>query len=476
MNVFLKHTVVALLWSCLVIRAGAQPELPPPPNNNSHPALKEIEKEEARLYRERTALYNSPQAPAEWKELRQLQKQVDDREVAHKKALEPLEDKRRTLTDSDAVRAWNKKIGAINAQLDQLRERKYQRVYDEGIELVRERHAELAKPRPPDVTQLRRLGFDALSFPRIDGSTSTQPLAVLIACRAFGMPYNWISRDERRKDRERDFLEFFGGKAEPEVKLAEFSLQATPDKPSDERLAVIINRLLATNASTNQAYINLVEGRSDIGLFARGPSQDELALAKMKGVELDVTPCALDAFVFLIHRDNPIRSLSSAQLRDIYSGKVTRWRNVGEYEGPITAYQREESSGSQVLMRQLVMQDTPLFTPKGDSRRAPQLVGYLMSSPYIELTDNKGGIGYSVYYYERFMMGSPQTRMLKVDGVEPNFDNIRQRRYPFVSDVAMVTRKDLDAESAAAKLRAWLLSPEGQSVVKQSGYVPVVGK
>jgi ABC-type phosphate transport system substrate-binding protein len=126
-------------------------------------------------------------------------------------------------------------------------------------------------------------------------------------------------------------------------------------------------------------------------------------------------------------------------------------------------------------MRNLVMKDTPLFKPKED-RRAPQLIGYLMSSPYIQLTDDPAGIGYSVYYYERFMIGSRKTQMLAVDGVEPAFDTIQQRQYPFVSEVVVVTRKGLTANSPAIRLRTWLLSPEGQHIVRQSGYVPIRDK
>jgi phosphate transport system substrate-binding protein len=152
---------------------------------------------------------------------------------------------------------------------------------------------------------------------------------------------------------------------------------------------------------------------------------------------------------------------------------VTQWQKVGDYKAEITAYQREENSGSQVLMRELVMRDTPLYKPTERFKGTPNLIGYLMSSPYIELTDNNRGIGYSVYYYEQFMLGSVKTRTLAVDDVEPNFENIRRRKYPFVADVMVVTRKGLAADSPAAKLRKWLLSPEGQRVVEQSGYVPL---
>jgi len=190
-------------------------------------------------------------------------------------------------------------------------------------------------------------------------------------------------------------------------------------------------------------------------------------LASTKNVDLDVVPCALDAFVFLVNTENPVRNLKTSQIRDIYAGKIEDWKNVGGPRRTITAYQREENSGSQQLMRELVMKDVPLRKP------AERLIGHLMSSVFLELTSHKSGLAYSVYYYERFMSGSPRTRTIAVDGVEPTHDTIRQRTYPHTTEVFAVTRKGIDPQAPAARLRDWLLSAEGQSVVRESGYVPL---
>ena len=73
------------------------------------------------------------------------------------------------------------------------------------------------------------------------------------------------------------------------------------------------------------------------------------------------------------------------------------------------------------------------------------------------------------------MAGSPNTKLMAVDGVLPSYDTIRARRYPYVTEVYVVTRKGLKADSGPAKLKAWLLSAEGQAVVRESGYVPLAG-
>lgn len=280
------------------------------------------------------------------------------------------------------------------------------------------------------------------------------------------------SQGQQPYEDPRDFRRFFG-EPEPEAALLEFTLQARTDTIATERLGAIINGLLATNASTNQAYINIIEGRSDVGLLARPPSDEELALARVQGVELATQPCALDAFVFIVNSSNGVAGLTTAQIQDIYSGKTKSWKKVGGNDRPITAFQREESSGSQQLMRRLVMKEIPLEVPVEKYKGVPRLIGRLMSSTFLELTDAEDGIGYSVYYYERYMSGSPRTRTIAVDGVEPNAETIASRKYPFVSEVLVVTRKGDKKDSPAARLRDWLLSPEGQSIVSESGYIPL---
>ena len=91
---------------------------------------------------------------------------------------------------------------------------------------------------------------------------------------------------------------------------------------------------------------------------------------------------------------------------------------------------------------------------------------------YLALNSNKHGVGYSVFYYEQLMSGSPKTKAIAVDGIEPTYETIRDRKYPYTCEVFVVTRKGLDENAPARRLRDWLRSPEGQAVVRESGYVP----
>ena len=467
----------------LVVATGttlAQQEAQRPPTRSANELRRDISKVEQEI----AALIRSPEAPPAWQELQKLEGQLTAMKELRQREQEPLNKRVSELRGTGPVAEWESRIEKLHKQANELRQEDFRQAKEAGRRLFQERHAALAKTSPTQTPQLRALGLSVLDYPRVDGSTSTQPLAALIACRCFGAPYAWEGREQKLPRTSRFdhslpvsdldlFLDSQYSNGEPELVLLEFWLRAKGTTLAQQRLALIINGLLAANSSTHQAYVNLIEGQSELGLLARPPSEDELDLARMRGVALDVRPCALDAFVFLVNERNAVGNVTLGQIRNIYAGQIRNWREVGGAVKPVTAYQREENSGSQELMKSLVMKELPLAKPSGEFQYPPQLIGRLMSSTFLQLTQNEDGIGYSVYYYEQFMSGSQRTRTIAVDGVEPNFENIRARKYPLVSEVLVVTRRGIEASSPAGRLRDWLLSREGQAVVRESGYVPL---
>jgi phosphate transport system substrate-binding protein len=215
---------------------------------------------------------------------------------------------------------------------------------------------------------------------------------------------------------------------------------------------------------THSAYLNLINGEADLILVAREPSSEELELAQRFGVAFVSQPVALDAFVFIVNENNPIDGLEFDEIQRIYTGELTNWEKVGGPKAEIHPYQRDEQSGSQQLMKSLVMEDLPMVD-------APLLVLLKMIAPFYAISDDPLGIGYSVYYYEENMAPNEKVKLLAVDGVIPDHETIQSRQYPFTTEVYMVVRADLPPSSVAARLRDWLISPAGQELVEQSGYV-----
>lgn len=97
------------------------------------------------------------------------------------------------------------------------------------------------------------------------------------------------------------------------------------------------------HATTHNAYVNLIDKKVDLILVTE-PSKEELALAKEKGIELEVTPVVKEGFVFYVNAENPIESLTLEQIQKIYTGEITNWSEVGGTKGEIIAYQRPVNS------------------------------------------------------------------------------------------------------------------------------------
>ncbi|MBQ6600623.1 MAG: substrate-binding domain-containing protein, partial [Clostridia bacterium] len=98
-------------------------------------------------------------------------------------------------------------------------------------------------------------------------------------------------------------------------------------------------------------------------VIATEPSDEELALADNWGIELKKTPVCYDAFVFITHKNNPVDSLTVEQIKKIYTGEITNWKDVGGKNEKIRAFQREKNSGSQTAMENLVMGGTDMIDP-----------------------------------------------------------------------------------------------------------------
>ena len=221
--------------------------------------------------------------------------------------------------------------------------------------------------------------------------------------------------------------------------------------------------------ATPYAYYHLFWGYADL-IFVTYPSENEFAMAKEKGVEMEIIPIVKDALVFLVNKNNPVNNLTLSQLRDVYTGKTTNWKDIGGDSEPIVAYQRNEDSGSQTLFLKLLMNGQAPMKPP--TEWIPESMGGLVES--VSYYDNaKSAIGYSVFYYVNNMYGNNQFKLLGVDGVKPTRDTIMKGNYPLDDCYYAVMLKSTPADSPARKLVDWMLSRDGQELASLAGYIPL---
>lgn len=220
-------------------------------------------------------------------------------------------------------------------------------------------------------------------------------------------------------------------------------------------------------SNTNPCYLNLASGDRDL-CIAYEPAQE--TVAQLQEYEpLDMTPIGKDALVFIVNENNPVDELTIEQITDIYTGKIRNWKDVGGEDIPIEAFIRPETSGSQTLMRSLLIGDVDM-TDGTYYQRIETMEG-MVDAIKEDYDNTKMAIGYSVYYYVDAMMGTGGLKFLKVDGIEPSNETIASGKYPLINDFYAVLRKD--SPQSAVEIRDWLISEEGQNFVRECGYVPV---
>lgn len=222
--------------------------------------------------------------------------------------------------------------------------------------------------------------------------------------------------------------------------------------------------------NTPGGYRLLAEKETDIfiGVY---PSDEQRAYAEENQTTFEYTPIGTEAFVFFVHKDNPITNLTTEQIKDIYSGKITNWRDVGGKNEKIAAFQRNEGSGSQSMLKRF-MGDTPITD-------APtEMVNDLMAGIIEQVADYKSktnSIGFSFRYYVEGIIKNPDIKMISIDGAAPTSENIRNGSYPILTPIYAVTYKE-NQNGNVDKLLDWILSDEGQYIINETGYVGIKGQ
>ena len=219
--------------------------------------------------------------------------------------------------------------------------------------------------------------------------------------------------------------------------------------------------------NTVGGYELLAQKKTDIFIGAY-PSKEQIAFAEENGTTFSYTQIGSEAFVFFVHKDNPVENLTLEQIKGIYSGEITNWKEVGGHNEKIVPFQRNEGSGSQSMFLRL-MGDTPVMEPDTQTR-----IGG-MGEIIEEVADYKSkptSIGFSFRYYVEGMIKNPDIKLIAVNGVAPTKENIQNGTYAIIAPVYAVTYEGNPKESVSQMID-WILSEEGQYIIEETGYVGV---
>jgi phosphate transport system substrate-binding protein len=197
----------------------------------------------------------------------------------------------------------------------------------------------------------------------------------------------------------------------------------------------------------------------DIGMSSRDVTKDELA----KYPSFVITPVALDGIAVVVNpQNNPVNSLSIAQIRDIYNGKVTNWKDVGGKEMAIVVIGRDSASGTRTFFTEAVMNKTSYVKTQFEKNSNGAIAQSVAQTP--------GAIGYVGLGYL-----DPSVKALKINvngtAVEPSVKTVLDKSYPISRSLLMITNGQ--PSGLVKEYLDFILSPEGQKLVTKEGFVPV---
>lgn len=223
--------------------------------------------------------------------------------------------------------------------------------------------------------------------------------------------------------------------------------------------------------------IQVTGGGSGIGFAALQNQTTDLCDASRRAKPEEISNCikvfgkrpteykvALDGLSIYVNPDNPLKEITLDQIHQIFTGKITNWKEVGGPDAPITIYSRENSSGTYELFKDRVLQ--------GDDYAASAQTMPGTAAIVQAVVKDKNGIGYGGAAY------GVNAKLLSVKrddsspAIAPTEENVENGTYPIWRYLYIYVNPRLDNGDIAAYLN-WIRSDDGQKYVKDIGYFPL---
>ena len=203
----------------------------------------------------------------------------------------------------------------------------------------------------------------------------------------------------------------------------------------------------------------LNEGLCQVAMSSRDIKASEKEEAVQKGVTLVRTAIAVDALVPVVHPENPVAALTVDQLRGIYTGKITNWKELGGADGKIVVISRDTSSGTYETWEIMIMKQEKV---------APSALLQASNGAVAQaVAKNRRALGYVGFGYL-----NPSLKKLSVNGVEATVQTALAGQWPIARELYIFTNGT--PAGAVKKLVDYLLDPQkGQKSVLEAGFIPL---
>ena len=207
----------------------------------------------------------------------------------------------------------------------------------------------------------------------------------------------------------------------------------------------------------------LLNGGTDICEASRDMKEKEYRLAEQKGIAPYRVSVALDGIAVFLHEANPVKNLNFAQLKGIYTGSITNWKEVGGEDARIVLYGRENNSGTYAFFKKTVL-DAEDYSDYTQTLPGTAAVVNAVSK-------DKNGIGYGGIAWATGVKFAAVAKDEESPAVLPSVATVSDGSYPISRDLYWFFNGKPTGE--LKKLVNWALSPEGQKVAEEADYVPL---
>lgn len=221
-------------------------------------------------------------------------------------------------------------------------------------------------------------------------------------------------------------------------------------------------RIQVTGGGTGTGIAALVNGTTDIAMASRAIKEAEAqqVQARHKTASQEIA-VAKDGVTFYVNEANPITALTQEQLKGIYVGDITNWKEVGGPDTTIAVYSRENSSGTYVFVKEHVLQ--------GEDYASNTLTLPGTAAVVNAVAQETNGIGYGGSAYAK---GIKELKVrVGTEEIAPSQENIQSGKYPLSRNLFFYVRGE--PGGSIQQFITFALSPEGQQIVTQVGYFPV---
>jgi phosphate transport system substrate-binding protein len=219
-----------------------------------------------------------------------------------------------------------------------------------------------------------------------------------------------------------------------------------------------------TGGGSGTGISALINGTTDVCEASRSMKDAEKKqLAEKAGGPPEEITVARDGLSVYVNDSNPINELSMEQLKGIFTGKITSWKDVGGPDSKIIPYSRENSSGTYVFFKEHVLANAD-YTPRAQAMPGTAAVVNAVAK-------EKFGIGYGGAAYAKGIKIIKIKKDAGTPGIAPTDATIKNGTYPLSRPLFFYLRPKASADIKA--FTTWVLSPEGQAIVTKVGYFPI---